>query len=64
MDVLATILRTGNEGRTVRLFYRTAHSLAMDQKGPKHVRVWVLKDICNSNEMCEFVGHNLPIIRQ
>jgi len=37
------------------LFYKTVHCLMMDQWGPKHVAVCMLKHYCDSNEVCAFV---------
>jgi hypothetical protein len=64
MGVLATILRTRNDRRTDRWFYTAVHSLMMGQTEPKHVGVCILKDICNSNELCDFAGHIVTIVRQ
>jgi hypothetical protein len=43
IDDLITAAYTGDDNTSLRLFYTTAHSLMMDQSGPKHVRVFKLK---------------------
>ena len=53
------ILRTGNDRWVGRFFYITKHSLMMNQWGPKHVEVCVLKHYCNPDEMCAFVDHTV-----